>query len=51
MQAGITEDDPRVRELFYAASIKRGSRFFAEIGLHTGDMTLDEANAYMMQWV
>ncbi|MGB5346673.1 MAG: DUF885 family protein, partial [Woeseia sp.] len=51
VQAGITEDDPRVRELFYAALIKRGSRFFAEIGLHTGEMTLDEANAYMMEWV
>ena len=51
IQAGIAEDNPRVRELFYAALIKRGSRFFAEIGMHTGVMTLDEANAYMMDWV
>ena len=51
IQAGIAEDNPRVRELFYAALIKRGSRFFAEIGMHTGAMTLDEANAYMMEWV
>ena len=51
VQAGIVEDNPRVRELFYAALIKRGSRFFAEIGMHTGQMTLDEANAYMMDWV
>lgn len=51
IQAGIAEDNPRVRELFYAALIKRGSRFFAEIGMHTGEMTLDEANAYMMEWV
>ena len=43
IQAGIAEDNPRVRELFYAALIKRGSRFFAEIGMHTGAMTLDEA--------
>ena len=51
IQAGIAEDNPRVRELFYAALIKRGSRFFAEIGMHTGAMTLEEANAYMMEWV
>lgn len=51
IQAGIAENDPRVRELFYAALIKRGSRFFAEIGMHTGEMTLQEANAYMMEWV
>lgn len=51
IQAGIAEDNPRVRELFYVALIKRGSRFFAEIGMHTGAMTLDEANAYMMEWV
>ncbi len=51
IQAGIADDNPRVRELFYAALIKRGSRFFAEIGMHTGEMSLDEANAYMMEWV
>lgn len=51
LQAGIADDNPRVRELFYAALIKRGSRFFAEIGMHTGQMSLDEANAYMMDWV
>ncbi|TCO77020.1 DUF885 family protein [Chromatocurvus halotolerans] len=51
IQAGIAKDNPRVRELFYAALIKRGSRFFAEIGMHTGTMTLEEANAYMMDWV
>jgi len=51
IQAGIADDDPRVRELFYIALIKRGSRFFAELGMHTGEMTLAEANAYMMEWV
>ncbi|MEM6775592.1 MAG: DUF885 family protein [Pseudomonadota bacterium] len=51
IQAGIADDNPRVRELFYAALIKRGSRFFAETGMHTGEMSLDEANAYMMEWV
>jgi hypothetical protein len=51
VQAGITDDNPRARELFYTALIKRGSRFFAEIGMHTGEMTLAEANAYMLDWV
>ena len=51
IQAGIAEDNPRVRELFYAALIKRASRFFAEIGMHTGAMSLEEANAYMIEWV
>jgi uncharacterized protein (DUF885 family) len=51
VQAGIADDNPRVRELFDAALIKRGSRFFAEIGMHTGEMTLSEANAYMIDWV
>src|SRR5690606_36457767 len=51
VQAGITDDNPRARELFYVALIKRGSRFFAELGMHTGEMTLEEANAYMIEWV
>src|SRR5690606_16595988 len=51
VQAGITDDNPRAKELFYVALIKRGSRFFAEIGMHSGEMSLDEANAYMMDWV
>jgi len=51
VQAGIADASPRVRELFYVALIKRGSRFFAEIGMHTGQMSLEEANAYMLEWV
>lgn len=49
--AGIADDTPRARELIEIALIKRGSRFYAELGLLTGDMTLDEANAYMIDWV
>lgn len=49
--AGIADDNPRARELIEVALIKRGSRFFAEIGLLTGEMTLDQANAYMIDWV
>lgn len=51
VQAGITDDNPRARELFYAALIKRGSRFFAEIGMHSGEMSLEDANTYMIDWV
>jgi hypothetical protein len=51
MQAGITDDNPRARELFYIALIKRGSRIFAETGMHSGKMSVDQANAYMMEWV
>lgn len=51
LQAGIADDNPRARELFHIALMKRGSRFFAEIGMHSGDMTLEEANDYMIDWV
>lgn len=51
LQAGITDDNPRAREIFYIALIKRGSRFYAEMAMHSGQMTLDQANEYMIQWV
>ncbi len=51
MQAGITDENPRARELFWAALIKRGSRVFAETGMHAGKMSVDEANDYMIDWV
>jgi hypothetical protein len=51
VQAGITDENPRARELFWAALIKRGSRVFAETGMHAGKMSLDEANEYMIDWV
>ncbi len=51
VQAGITEENPRARELFYVALIKRGSRVFAETGMHAGKMSVDDANAYMIDWV
>ena len=51
MQAGITDDNPRARELFYIALIKRGSRIYAETAMHSGAMSLDEANEYMIDYV
>lgn len=51
VQAGITDDNPRARELFYIALIKRGSRIYAETAMHTGEMSLEEANEYMIDYV
>ncbi len=51
VQTGITDENPRARELFYVALIKRGSRVFAETGMHAGKMSVDAANAYMIDWV
>jgi len=51
VQTGITDENPRARELFYVALIKRGSRVFAETGMHAGKMSIDDANAYMIDWV
>lgn len=50
LQLGIAADNPRIRELFYIALIKRGSRF-VEIDLHTGKRSFDEAIDYMIRWV
>lgn len=50
LQFGIADDAPRVRELFYIALIKRGSRF-VEIDLHTDKMSFDDAIDYMIRWV
>ena len=51
IQAGITDNNPRAKELNYIALIKRGSRVFAETGMHSGEMTLDQANQYMIRFV
>jgi len=51
VQAGITDDNPRARELFYIALIKRGSRIYAETAMHSGEMSLEQANEYMIDYV
>jgi hypothetical protein len=51
VQAGLTDENPRAKELFYAALIKRGSRIFAETGMHSGKMSLEQANEFMIDWV
>ena len=49
--AGLTRDVPRADELFYAALMKRASRIYAETKMHAGDLSLDEANRYMIEFV
>jgi hypothetical protein len=49
--AGITDDRPRARELFYVALMKRASRIYAETMMHAGRFNLDDANRYMIDYV
>lgn len=49
--AGLTREVPRADELFYVALMKRASRIYAEIGMHSGTLTFDEANRTMIDTV
>ena len=49
--AGLTRNVPRADELFYIALMKRASRIFAETKMHAGEMSLEEANLYMIDYV
>ncbi len=49
--AGLTRDVPRADELFYIALMKRASRIYAEIGMHSGTLTLEQANRTMIDTV
>ncbi len=46
--AGLTREVPRADELFYIALMKRASRIYAEVMMHAGRFSLDEANAFMI---
>lgn len=49
--AGLTRDVPQADQLFYVALMKRASRIYAETRMHAGDLSLDEANRYMIEYV
>jgi uncharacterized protein (DUF885 family) len=49
LQAGLMDEIPRARELFYIALMKRAGRVHAELGMHSGEYTLDQANQYLME--
>lgn len=49
LQAGIMDDIPRARELFYIALMKRAARVHIELEMQKGKYSLDEANAYLIE--
>jgi hypothetical protein len=51
MNAGLMDEVPRARELIYIALLKRGARVMAELKIHNGEFTLDQANQYIMDHV
>jgi hypothetical protein len=48
LQAGLLDDLPRTRELFYIFQIARAARNRAEVGLHTNEFTIRDAGDFMI---
>jgi len=48
MQAGLLDDRPRTRELFYIAQIKRAARIPAELAMQSGRWSLQQAVDYLV---
>jgi hypothetical protein len=48
LQAGLLDDLPRTRELFYIFQIARAARNRAEVGLHSNEFTIQDAVRYMV---
>ena len=51
LQAGLLDELPRARELFYVAQLARAVRIPAELAMQSGEMSLDEAIQYMVDVV
>ncbi len=51
LQAGLLDDLPRVKELFYIAQLARAVRIPAEIKMQSGQMSLEEAVQFMVERV
>lgn len=51
LQAGLLDDRPRTRELFYIAQLKRAARIPAELRMQTGEFTLQQAIDYLIAQV
>lgn len=47
LQAGLLNDRPRTRELFYIAQLKRAARIPAEIKMQSNEFTLQQAIDYL----
>jgi uncharacterized protein (DUF885 family) len=43
LQAGLLDERPRTRELFYVAQLKRAARVRADLAMQRGDWTLTQA--------
>lgn len=51
LQAGLLDERPRTRELFYIAQLKRVLRVPVEVKMQTGEFTLEEAVQFLMDEV
>ncbi|UCE40193.1 MAG: DUF885 family protein [Candidatus Aminicenantes bacterium] len=51
LQAGLLDDRPRTRELFYIAQLKRVLRIPAEVKMQTGELTLEQAIQFLIDEV
>lgn len=49
LQAGLLDSRPRTKELFYIAHIARACRIPAELKMQSGEFTLDQAIAFMVE--
>jgi hypothetical protein len=51
LQAGILDQRPRTRELFYIAQLKRAARIPAELAMQTGEFSLQQAIDFLVAQV
>jgi uncharacterized protein (DUF885 family) len=51
LQAGLLDQRPRTRELFYIAQLKRAARIPAELRMQTGEISLQQAIDYLIEQV
>jgi len=50
MDAGLYEDDPRVREIVYIMIAQRAARGLGSLYAHANDMTMEEAGGIHSEW-
>ncbi len=51
LQAGLLDERPRAKELFYIAQLKRAARVPAELAMQTGEFSLADAIRYLVDEV
>lgn len=51
LQAGVLEDRPRTRELFYIAQLARAARIPAELNIQSGQFSMKQAIEFMVKTV